>query len=80
MTPELKRALKQLGMTLPEAEAFVRLREWKSIAEACKTGEGALFQFQVRWNREWLRNEYRLTPQGRFVAEALVRLGVGRKS
>lgn len=73
MTPELKRALRQLSMTLPEAEAFVRLRNrWadRVLMDWCTNGWAG-----------WRNGDkgYRLRPKGRFVAEALVRLGVGRK-
>lgn len=82
MTPELKRALRQLSMTLPEAEAFVRLRREHrhppSVVTEAKFSHwlSSMVAVVQVGRTEYV---YKLSPQGRFVAEALVRLGVGRK-
>lgn len=88
MTPELKRALRQLGMTLPEAQAFVKLLKRPKCVRG-KRGLGYRFAIDSLFAKlvsvygmrhgEPLAMRAKLTPQGRFVAEALVRLGVGRK-
>lgn len=80
MTPELKRALRQLSMSLPEAEAFVRLlkgpRDTSDVWFVPPNSSPWIGWASARQGD----TKVRLTPQGRFVAEALVRLGVTERN